>query len=221
MAQTTLLGVYTYQDKTDFNIFVDRLKRVSPGVNFICVTQLQEGLYGFTHYKAYLDYLKTSDADFVIFTDIRDVVIQRDLSTFPRGELSFYGEYEGQTIGNCPYNSMWIRQYYGEDMVQKLHNKQIINCSVVSGFKPEMIRYCETMLDNMGKFGEHHTGLDMAVHNHLYYVDNYPAKLWGTLGPVYTCGYSPEIRVKQHTILNPSGEVPHIVHQFDRHLGVL
>ncbi len=218
-SKTTLLGCYTYEDQTYLDIFKYFLEKYSPSTELVIANKLADGLYGYTHYLAYLQILNEIETEYVIFTDIRDVVIQRDLDKFPRNELAFFGE--NNTIGNCPYNSEWMRRHYGEDELKKLSKKQIINCSVVAGTTEKCKQYILDMLEEMDKFSEHINGLDMAVHNHLYYTNKYSARLYSHNAPVFTCGYSDYIRVQRHQILNDYCEVPYIVHQHDRHVSVL
>lgn len=219
MARVTLLGCYTYEDQTALNIFKHFLQKHSPSTELVLVNKLPEGLYGFTHCEAYLGILEEIKTEYVITTDIRDVVVQRDLSQFPQKPLAFFAE--NNTIGPCPFNSVWMKAHYGDDVLKQVKDKPIINCSIVAGTTDNMKKFLLDSLEEMVQFTPHVNGLDMAVHNYLYYIKKYPAHLYGHNEPVFTCGYSDYIRTQRHVILNDYCRVPFIVHQYDRHLSVL
>jgi hypothetical protein len=57
----------------------------------------------------------------IFFTDLRDVTFQRNPFIHAEGSrLRFYVEEPPLTIGTCPINSRWIREYFGEEILREI-----------------------------------------------------------------------------------------------------
>jgi len=151
-----------------------------------------------------------------IISDIRDVVFQKNPEEhMPLQGVNVFQEYEGMTIGDCPYNSKWMRQIFGEPC--RWADKQIICAGVTSGILSE---YCTRLWEAIIAC-PNYVGLDQAAHNHLVYGGGVPSWIHANEeGPVYTVGYLPRESVEvgdDGLVRNKAGEIPAIVHQYDRH----
>ncbi len=63
------------------------------------------------------------------------------------------------------------------------------------------------------------TGIDMAAHNILCYYYNYPVYKYDNMsGPVWTIGKTENITINKHKFYRPDGNMPTIIHQYDRHV---
>ena len=151
----------------------------------------------------------------IIICDIRDIIFQKNPEQFmPTEGVNVFREFEGKTIGECPYNSKWMIDIFG---TIKWGHKEIICAGATSG---RLTDYCDAvwkMLDNLPPI----VGLDQAVHNHLIYSEKVKADMFANeAGEVYTVGYMPRESIpiaEDGFIHNKAGEVPCIIHQYDRH----
>ena len=155
----------------------------------------------------------------VMTCDSRDVLFQKNPEGIQHSNLDFFLEDAGQVIGKCPYNSGWIKNGFGDDELKKLYNKTISCAGVVIGYAKEMLNLYKTMWSYMEKDPSIN---DQGLHNYLLYngiikprvVDNED-------GEVYTVHYVKYLRIKHHKIFNAKGNMPTIVHQYDRHIREL
>ena len=151
----------------------------------------------------------------VIICDVRDIIFQSNPEeNMPVDGINVFREYEGITIGECPYNSKWMKAIFGK---VKWGDKEIICAGATSG---RLTEYCDAvwqMLSNLPPT----VGLDQAVHNHLIYSERIKANVvLNEAGQVYTVGYMPRESVSlagDGFIRNKAGEIPCMIHQYDRH----
>jgi hypothetical protein len=182
-----------------------------------------EGLIALRH-RMYLRALDTvaSDATEVLITDLRDVLFQADPFAEPLRGLEVFLEDASQRIGTCPFNSEWMRQTYGKDAVQSLSDKVVSCAGTTIGDRQSMIKYLTAMsteVERKSRRQLRHVE-DQGPHNWLIYT--------GRLGDiaireneharVLTMGAMPSFeRDGAGNLVNAAGDVPAIVHQYDRH----
>lgn len=162
----------------------------------------------------YREFLRSVDEP-VVICDSRDIIFQKNPEQYmPTEGVNVFREYEGKTIGECPYNSKWMKTIFG--IVQWGH-KEIICAGATSG---RLADYCDAiwkMLDNFPPI----VGLDQAAHNHLIYSEQIKAKMFANeQGEVLTVGYIPRETMsigEDGFIHNKAGKTPTIIHQWDRH----
>jgi hypothetical protein len=161
----------------------------------------------------------------VFLTDLRDVSFQQ--SPFLRaepGRLRFYVEEPPNTIGSCPNNSRWIREYFGEAALEALADKPIICSGTTLGDYSSILTYLDQFILTLRQARSlMRVGVDQGIHNYLAYT-----KLQSLVtlcpnrdGEVLTMGLMPRDEVLAR---NASGRlvdrhgVPYaVLHQFDRH----
>lgn len=164
-------------------------------------------------FLAYRDFLR-GVTEPVLITDIRDVIFQQNPEKhMPSSGVNAFQEWEGMTIGKCPYNSKWMQQVFG---TVKWADLPIICAGVTSGLLSD---YCSEMWEMLSTLPPI-IGLDQAVHNHLFYSCKVPAKVWANEeAPVYTVGYIPRetVSINGGVISNRANAIPCMVHQYDRH----
>jgi hypothetical protein len=157
----------------------------------------------------------------VILTDFRDVIFQGDPAEIPapaNGVMCFY-EDSRMTIGSCSYNSLWIQRDYGMDTLEKYRNRLISCCGVVVGDQAGMLQYLQATTEEIKKIGKWDLGVDTSVHNMLMWENRFNHQTMQNENPwVYTVGHCLSIRVARKQILNRKGQIPIMVHQYDRHV---
>ena len=175
----------------------------------------------------------------VMLTDIRDVIFQKDPFNFSIGEkLCCFLEREGVSLGQQYDNAEWMELAFGEATREQLSDSPIVCSGVTIGPTDLIIDYLEKMADLFmrapGKgwevapmagqiSGQKWTGLDQGVHNYLVFNALLPRF---TLypndgGPVLTVGIEDKVSLNNcGFIVNKCGDVPNIVHQYDRHWHV-
>ena len=162
--------------------------------------------------------------DQILLTDVRDVIFQKPLFGIPCDELEFHLEAPFPTIGECPYNSVWIEQVFGREVLQSLSSKNISCAGTVCGRTRGMFDYLIQMqLLALGLPDDLRSswGCDQALHNYILYN-----KLVASAEPkenfvrVATLYHVPGNRLSCDSggrVVNPDGKVSEIAHQWDRH----
>jgi hypothetical protein len=176
-------------------------------------------------------YLKDFEEKYqhVMLTDIRDVIFQKDPFNFSIAtKLCCFLEREGVSLGQQPINAEWIELAFDKSTLERLSDNPIVCSGVTIGPTNLMIDYLEKIIDLFmrapGKGWEvAPMGLDQAVHNYLVFNALLPEF---TLypnddGPVLTVGIEDNVSLNNSgLIVNKRGDVPNIVHQYDRHWQV-
>lgn len=169
------------------------------------------------------DDVKDESDDVVMCLDARDVIFQRDPATSISCDEYVYccEEDRSQTLGSCPYNSEWLRVGYGENVARFLGDEAIL--CVGSFFGP-----IEQMSAALGRLSAEIRRIqprtnqyqDQAAWNWLAYAKAFPRIMVNNeSSPVYTVGYIQRetVKVVDGTIRNLAGDIPVVVHQWDRH----
>lgn len=174
-------------------------------------------------YFYYLEYLtEHREHDRVLLTDVRDVVFQDDpfASHLEKG-LHVYAEHPRRKIGEQRENAGWIEQLYGPDRLHALSDRPVICSGVTLGDRSSMVPYLRAMTQQMTEqYGS--KGYDQGVHNHLIYsdaLDDVTVHPHGH-GSVLHLGIAPRASIQtdaEGRVLNATGEIVSIVHQYDRH----
>ena len=115
-------------------------------------------------------------SQYVMLSDVRDVVAQSNPFTMARqvspGKIIFSMEDSRVTLGACPFNSQWILELYGEDMLEDMADHRISCSGVTLGPLSLMLRYVHTMHILLGELLAQNDGSkvirkgsDQGVHN--------------------------------------------------------
>lgn len=171
----------------------------------------------------YNEFLKKYDLswDTIILTGIRDVLFQLNPSTVPHNNLDLFFEDESSIIGECPYNRRWILNSYGWERLQLLKQKRVICAEIVVGGNEGMHQFLRSMIDEAEKHSQKGDLEDQAMLNFLHHTGalKIPHTVWQNENSyVYTVGRANPILLSNHKILNRNLVVPHIIHQYDRHV---
>ena len=173
-------------------------------------------------------YLKEHGAqyDSVLLTDTRDVIFQKDPFDFFFGDtLCCFAESEGIVIAGTPNDTAgWIELGFGTEERIKLSQRPIICSGVSIGSAPRILEYLETFMNTLVErdVPAAMPSIDQAIHNYLIYENLLPAitVYRNNDGPVLTLGLEDKVFYANGVIKNSSGQVPHMVHQYDRHWNV-
>jgi hypothetical protein len=178
---------------------------------------------------AYFDYLRSlmergKCYRYILLTDVRDVIFQKPLFGMPCGELEFQYEAASPTIGECSWNSLWIRECFGEETLARFADRRISCAGTVSGRMRGILRYLALMQmlilgfsdDIKQKFGG-----DQGVHNYILHSGFLAeAKALDNFERVATLNYVSGAEVHPDNngcVVNPNGTISEIAHQWDRH----
>jgi hypothetical protein len=158
----------------------------------------------------------------VLLTDSRDVVIQRD--PFSLIDRKLVSGLEEKNIGSCPINSIWIKELYGEGILNKMSDRRIVCSGVTLGPTREVKNYLSKMCSEIWKCLPQITvcgGFDQGIHNHLVFEEKIPFDLTDNRrGLIATLGYENPINILKEPasrLVKMHDEYPAIVHQYDRH----
>mmetsp|Transcript_49949 Transcript_49949/g.67977 ORF Transcript_49949/g.67977 Transcript_49949/m.67977 type:complete len:266 (-) Transcript_49949:241-1038(-) len=159
----------------------------------------------------------------VILADVRDTMFQAD--PFLRFETGFYVFHgvETRTIGECGWNSGWIRDCFGQSMVKQVYRKPIICSGISMGDAQAVKDYLEVMKTAMetNDFAKcERNGVDQGVHNVLVHTDRLGSDLTilsSTKGWVANMqGHTRSSLKKDFKVVNKGGALVAVVHQYDR-----
>lgn len=113
---------------------------------------------------------------YVLLSDVRDVIVQSNPFTVARervpGKVVISLEDSRVTLGACPFNSQWILELYGEDVLEDMADRRISCSGVTLGPLAPMLRYVRTMRTLIGRIVEDNEGTkvirkgsDQGIHN--------------------------------------------------------
>lgn len=159
---------------------------------------------------------------YVFICDARDVMFQRNIFEYVKDQtegLFVFQETNKIIIKNCPYNSKWIRDCYGESELDRLGNNAVICAGTILGSWKAMLDYL-SLVEQITRSRYRHCN-DQGIHNYIVHrsgVNN--TKIYISThedGFVGTLGYSAaHFRNQFGVVLNQKGEVYAVLHQFDR-----
>ncbi len=157
----------------------------------------------------------------VMMADTRDILFQRDPFDFemPDG-LSVFLEDPGP-IGANVSNSTWIREGFGEAVLNELADKRIYCSGTIFGSPAALRDYLDQVLQIYAERKPVRT-IDQATENYILYKQ--PPKKWRAFdndnGPVLTMTNMKPERFRfneQGLLVNTAGRVFNTLHQYDRH----
>jgi hypothetical protein len=189
------------------------------------------GLFTLRHLLAYCYLTEFADKyQYVMLSDVRDVIFQKDPFEFSLGaKLCCFGEKEDVTLGQDALNAQWIEGAFDRATLEKLSDKQVICAGVTIGPSPLILDYLKRMVDLIlqapGSVWElaFQGGIDQGVHNYLIHNCLLPQIVLykNNCGPVLTLASEDSVLMNESgTVINKHGDVPNVVHQYDRHWRV-
>jgi hypothetical protein len=158
----------------------------------------------------------------VMLTDTRDVLFQKDPFDFDIDDrLCVFLEDPSKTIGTCPFNSDWILKKYGRPELSRLYDREISCSGVTMGSSSQILSYLDALRDHLlppvAFIGDDQGGHNYLIHNDLIG----PLRIMRNMnGPVLTMGYMPYDSIlfdDRGLVVDGSGGVINILHQYDRH----
>jgi hypothetical protein len=164
---------------------------------------------------------QVTDCRAVLVVDTRDVIFQKDLTALPSYGLNVFEEDRSMTIAKCPYNSMWMRTGYGQQVLDQLGHFHILCVGTFCGGIDTVRHYLNSLAIEIEHL-QPKTSLpqDQAAHNFLIRCKE-DAKIWkNEEGEIYTPGYiypRDTVKFSHGKIKNRSENIPTVVHQWDRH----
>ena len=180
-------------------------------------------------WQIFLDYLEKHDSkyDRVLTCDTRDVVFQKNIFDYFSDQKNFFAytteadDIKGSKTG-VDLNYTWIEKCFGKDEADRLADKDIICGGTVLASVDEMKIFMKTMVECLPDHVDFH-GVDQVVYQHIIYnkllpIDNI-IKIDCWTGAIFTAyifhEYNP-VKTKGDLILLGDGEIPAVVHQYDR-----
>ena len=174
-------------------------------------------------------YLRASDErhDRVMLTDVKDVFFQRDPFAFDDGgaALCVFEEDRSLRIADCPLNATWLVRAFGEVALGHLADRPILCSGTTSGRIEGIAAYCDAMVETLRGRGVTWIGGDQGVHNFLVYTGRFGTAraFLNEDGPVLTLAARREVLKRNPSgfLVNRAGEVPNVLHQYDRSPALL
>lgn len=183
----------------------------------------------FLRFVLYYRFLRTMPDRYryIFLTDLRDVTFQQNpFAHAEPGKLRFYVEEPPRTLGECPINSRWLREYFGEETLRELADKPIVCSGSILGDYASTMTYLEQFILTLRKARDIMRGADQGVHNYLAYKELASSVRLcpNRESEVLTMGLMPKDEVfdrneKGH-LIDRNGNPYAVIHQFDRHESV-
>lgn len=179
-------------------------------------------------WACYFDFLKATRGLYthVMFTDVKDVVFQRDPFDFEwKSPLCSFYEPPGTFIKDQSHNLGWIRQGYGERIAREMEDKRIICSGVTFAEIDAALDYLEIMCTHLMKINSRGL-IDQGVYNYLFhykllknfYIYDHDET------PVLHLALMPTDKIAtndQGLLVNGSGRVVNTVHQYLYHMQAM
>lgn len=158
----------------------------------------------------------------VLLTDLGDVLFQADpFACEWRDGVHVFLEEESVRIGNCPFNSAWIRDLFDEETLEAIRDKPISCAGTIMGNRAAVLRYLALFIGGLDRVRRmRYDGSDQGLHNFLLHTSGFgefvvhPNHEW-----VSTLGHVPPaaIRVNVHDeVVGADGAAVPILHQYNR-----
>jgi hypothetical protein len=183
-----------------------------------------EGLQSlrYLHYYRYIA-LRSPPPDFVMITDLRDVMFQRDPFEDPVRGLEVYAEDGSVRIGNDVFNTRWLRDLVESAELEKMIGAPVFCSGTVIGTRDAMLSYLFEMAIEIvwrrRPMGSH----DQGVHNILIHGERLAqaARIPNEHGRVLTLGAMETFETDSiGRVRNRDGSIPAVLHQWDRHASL-
>ena len=171
---------------------------------------------------------KYPNVDLVIMSDTRDMVYQDNpFRHFSDCDLELSAE--TITIDQCQrWNSGWIRQMYGEEVLQQVKNQHILCGGLMAGKREAIIELCDIMINESNNYivpdpGQPPVFVDQATLNVFHAQGKLPKTRVNYTGDslVATIGHSVGcMSLRDGLVVNLNKTpvtVPAMIHQYDRH----
>ena len=161
-------------------------------------------------------------AGYCLAADFRDSFFQRNpFDQTYDSDIILSAESSSMSIGICPFNSRWIKECYGTEVLQRLRNSTIICAGTVLANSKGFELLAKTMFAHANKYGAQCN--DQGVLNAAYYMgafSNHAIVQKQGLGVINTVGHLASGYVEAHitsgVFVNDDGQIPALVHQYDR-----
>lgn len=160
----------------------------------------------------------------VLLSDTRDVIFQKNPThLLPSKGLNVYEEDGCMSLQTCPYNSMWLELGYGDKTLIELSNTLISCVGTSCGDKKTMMNYLHRLVEEVKRIQPRTSKpQDQAAHNYLIRKE-LDCRVWNNEeGEIYTIGYVQrgQVKIKKNKVVNMYGEIPAVIHQWDRHKNI-
>jgi len=167
------------------------------------------------------DMIRDIGSSGILCVDTRDVVFQKNPNELPAEGFHAFLEDDSMTIGTCPYNSLWVRLGYGEVGLGRLKNFPISCVGSFCGDRTAVALHMHRLTKELRRLQPRtKEPQDQSCHNYILRE----AEFEGTIhnnenNDIYTVGYIPRetVVIDGSWIINKAGEVPIVIHQWDRH----
>jgi hypothetical protein len=178
-------------------------------------------------YYLYCNYLETNldRYNHVLLTDIRDVYFQLNPSLAGWSENCITVAKEVVKVKDEYWNTKWILSKFGNQIYSQLENETVICSGTTYGPASQILDYLKDMVHYLFYVDYNHQIVnDQAVHNYLVHTGKITSISYtdNDKGPIMTLSFESHIQVNgENQILLKNGTVAPIVHQYDRHPGLV
>ena len=175
-----------------------------------------------SRYLKYYEFLSSRRYDYILLTDTRDVIFQKDpFEVDMSRNLYCFLEKDGMGIGDCISNSQWVKAGFGIKKLNELYNKPISCSGTTMGSYNGIMQYLTAVIQATGLLDSAALkvkGMDQGIHNVLIH-DNILKDfvLMENQKHINTMCYVPKEDISlspEGIVVNKDGSVSNIIHQY-------
>ncbi len=193
---------------------IEEHHRIILNIITINIKHVHLNLHRFVMYKEFLE--KNPVNDDLFMTDFRDVLFQNDFS-FPSETHDYVFAQEGEIIRNCPHNSKWMSRFIKNEYYDDMKDEYIFCSGTIFVKKNMMMNFFDILTSHFHKIKIFKFGCDQGLLNYLIYTGLFQNMTRTTNdGTVINTIKYGHMEIKDGKIINERGEIPSIVHQYDR-----
>lgn len=156
----------------------------------------------------------------IMLTDIRDVIFQKNIFDLIQNDKIYYFlEDETQRFRTSKLNYDWCLDANGPEVTNQIIDENVSCAGIVIGACQPVLNYLNNMRTKFKLREQLQWGLDQGIHNEYVYTvqDNAAMVIENTRPLVLTLGacngYNQD---KEGALINQTGEIYAVVHQYDR-----
>jgi hypothetical protein len=170
------------------------------------------------------------DVDRVMHCDSYDVFFQGDpfQNVVPYDRLLLIKEH--LLIGSCDWNSNWLKRCYGNDTWYLIREYNVICTGLISGNAEEYLRLITLLMEQPQWNTCWENSKDQPIFNYLHWMGIFEAQgfqfeytdCWNGIFTMHWCQEQKQIIFTEDNLLTtPRGDVPFILHQYNRYQKVI
>jgi hypothetical protein len=219
--------VCSLSDKPNLTTLKKKYKNVYPLIDNLTRNHLPLYNHRYHSYDFFFNKINL-DCDYMLICDTRDVLFQRNIEDYEyKADIDLYVFEEFAKLEQSPCcNIPWmltLEKQYGEKFYNSIKHNKIICSGTTIGKLKSIKNYVKKQIEHLNKCSDKafkdNKIADQGILNYLVYTNKLSniKKMSNDDCFINTVGCDPCPKINdKNEIINKNGEVPYVVHQYDR-----